>query len=138
MSLKSKSAQNENRSHPKKIFYWITTLIVCVVLLFGTLSNLNIVQKGYAYGVLDRLGYPRYLAVILSACKLAASVILLSPRFLLLKEWAYAGVVILFSAAFVSHVIMGDDVLISGIPLMFCLVTLFSYWLRPDNRRAPM
>lgn len=133
-----KPGSQGKQSSKRVILYWLATAVVCVVLVYGALSNFNLVRKEYVYNMLDYLGYPRYLATMLGICKLAATFVFLSPRMLLLKEWAYAGIVILFFAAFTSHVIVGDTLSGSAIPLAFGIVTIVSYVLRPPERRLPL
>ena len=125
-------------SKTRLVLYWVVTVFVCITLIFGALSNFNLVREGYVYGMLDHLGYPRYLAAILGVCKLVATVIFLSSGWLLLKEWAYTGIVILFFGAFVSHVVVGDSFAASVIPLSFGIATIISYLLSPPERRLPL
>ncbi|HTL08202.1 MAG TPA: DoxX family protein [Chitinophagaceae bacterium] len=125
-------AKNKTRS----IFYWIVTVLICFELVHGALWDFNLLNKGYVYGVLDHLGYPHYLATILGICKIVASVCFLMPGFLLLKEWAYTGIVILFSAACVSHLIVGDGPGVFIWSAVFAILTILSYLLRPASRRV--
>ncbi len=107
LSLTSNSA---TRAHSKLriIGYWLVTAFITFELVYGALWDFNVLNRGYVYQVLTHLGYPLYLGAILGACKLAAAAIILIPGLRLLKEWAYAGVVILFAGAFVSHLAVGD------------------------------
>lgn len=135
MLQQSRTRQTPKVSKIRLVFYWLVTALICFELVYGALWDFNILNKGYIYGVLEHLGYPKYLGAILGVCKLAAAVIFVLPRLLLLKEWAYTGIVILFGAAFVSHIIMGDPVGVFIWSLLFCLLTITSYVLRPPSRR---
>jgi hypothetical protein len=82
------------------------------------------------YTVLRHLGYPLYLAGVLGACKGVAAAVILLPGLPLLKEWAYAGVVILFAGAFVSHLAVGDAPGQYIWSLLFAVLALASWRLR--------
>ncbi len=90
------------------IGYWLVTALLLFELFYGALWDFNLLNKGYVHQVLNHLGYPLYLATILAISKVAAALVILMPGFRVLKEWAYAGVVILFIGGFVSHVAVGD------------------------------
>ncbi|GAB4039664.1 DoxX family protein [Spirosoma jeollabukense] len=130
---------SENKRSPanraQQTAYWIVTVLISFELIYGALWDFNLLNKGYVDGVLGHLGYPLYLGPILGACKLIAVVVVLLPGFRLLKEWAYAGLAILFSGAFVSHVVVGDNLGQFVWPLLFGLLVIGSWALRPANRR---
>lgn len=60
---------------------------------------MNILRLPPAPGVLFHLGYPAYFGVLLGIWKVLGAIVLVLPRFALLKEWAYAGMFIDFTAA---------------------------------------
>ena len=101
----------------------------------GPLWDFNVLNKGYVYGILQHLGYPVYLAAILGVAKLLAAVVILSPDLSLLKEWAHAGLVILFGGTFLSHMIIGDPLSTSVFALIFCIIVFRSWLLRPESRK---
>ena len=119
----------------KQIAYWVVTVLISFELIYGALWDFNLLNKGYVDGILGHLGYPLYLGAILGGCKLAAVMAILLPGFLLLKEWAYAGLIILFAGAFVSHVVVGDSLGQSVWSLMFGILVISSWIARPVNRR---
>ena len=119
----------------KTVFYWIFTSLLSFELIYGALWDFNILNKGYIYDTLKHLGYPLYLAIILAVAKIIAFVIIIAPKFVLPKEWAYAGVVILFVGAVCSHISSGDTVAQYGFPMGFAVITILSYLLRPQGRR---
>lgn len=135
MSSPAVLSHSRSASRGRLISYWLVTLFICFELIYGGLWDLNVLNKNYVYGVLEHLGYPLYLAALLGVCKFAAAIVFLVPGLLLLKEWAYAGIVILFSAAFVSHLIVGDGPWTFVWSLLFSLLTVLSWALRPPNRR---
>ncbi len=119
----------------KQIAYWVVTALIGFELIYGALWDFNLLNQGYIYGILTHLGYPLYLGSILGICKLVAAAIIFVPRLLLLKEWAYAGLSILFAGAFVSHTVVGDNVGQSIWSLLFGLLVIGSWALRPASRR---
>lgn len=113
--------------------YWIVTLIVAYEMVAGSVWDLLGIE--YVRVVLAHLSYPSYLLLILGVWKLPCAVVLLVPRFFLLKEWAYAGAFFNYSGAFASHVMVRDAPHIWVWPLGFAILTLASWALRPSARR---
>ncbi|MEO8475102.1 MAG: DoxX family protein [Chryseolinea sp.] len=124
-----------NRAKLKVVSFWILTSLLTFELIYGALWDFNVINRGYVYGVLEHLGYPLYLALILAYSKILAAVVIILPGLLLPKEWAYAGSIILFFAAFASHVIVGDTIAQSGFALGLGVIALSSWALRPGSRR---
>ena len=124
------------RSKGRKIGYWITTAIVVYELLYGATWDFNILNKGFVAGVIQHLGYPAYFPHILGACKIPAAIIILLPGLSILKEWAYAGAVIIFGSAIVSHSMVGDPFISLVFPFIFGCLTFTSWALRPAARRT--
>ena len=119
----------------KKIFYWIVTGLLTFELVDGALWDFNISNKGYVFNLLKRLGYPPYLATILGISKLIAAYVIISPKMLLAKEWAYAGLMILFAGAISSHLSSGEGLMGALVPIIFACMTIASWLLRPAERR---
>ncbi len=117
-------------SKARIIGYWAVTGLIAFELVYGALWDFNVLNQGYVYTVLKHLGYPLYLAGVLGACKLAAAAVILLPGLPLLKEWAYAGIVILFAGAFVSHLAVGDAPGQYIWSLLFAVLALSSWRLR--------
>ncbi len=85
--------------------------------------------------MMAKLGYPAYLMALLGVWKILAVAALLAPRFTLIKEWAYAGVVFLTTGAIYSH-IAAHDALVEILPSLLLLVlAIISWYLRPATRR---
>jgi hypothetical protein len=74
-----------------------------------------------------------YVLTILGIWKIPGAIALVVPCFLLLKEWAYAGIAFELSAAAVSHAVCGhrSDVVA---PLVLLGLALASWALRPPGR----
>ncbi|MCW3464839.1 DoxX family protein [Chitinophaga nivalis] len=117
------------------IAYWITTAILTFELTLGAFWDFNLVNKGYVPAVMQHLGYPAYMAIIIGAWKLPAAIVVAAPRMLRLKEWAYAGAFFTFTGAAFSHVAAGDGIAAVIAPLVFAAITVASWALRPATRR---
>jgi hypothetical protein len=116
-----------------KTIYWVLTIGLAWELGVGGASDL--LRLDYVRMTVEHLGYPLYLLTILGVWKLLATVALLIPGFLLLKEWAYAGSFFMFTGAAASH-IASSDALINWIgPVIGAGVTIASWALRPPSRR---
>lgn len=102
----------------------------------------------YVRVVFAHLGYPIYLATILGIWKVPSAMVLFLPGLQRLKEWAYAGAVFNYTGAAASHFLfgygsMGSSVVLSGGisgpgvlgPVVFAVITLASWALRPPVRR---
>ncbi|HYU54152.1 MAG TPA: DoxX family protein, partial [Gemmatimonadaceae bacterium] len=116
----------------RKVTYWGSTALVAVALL-GSLTYLTgseQVVSGFA-----KAGYPQYLRIILGIVKPVAAIVLLLPRFPLLKEWAYAGVTFALAMAFISAYLSGDGVKAWILPLVLLVLLAISYVTRPTSRR---
>ncbi|GHO68023.1 hypothetical protein KSC_069150 [Ktedonobacter sp. SOSP1-52] len=125
--------------HAKVIVYWATTAIITLELLAGGLSDLvhggtMLVAGEPVADVITRLGYPLYLLTIIGVWKLLAVITLLVPRFPRLKEWAYAGEIIVMTGAAASNAFSGEDTSMVIMPLIFVVLALISWALRPQSR----
>jgi len=123
-----------------KIIYWISTIWLALgMLTTGTLQLFKVNAEGAVappgvYGI-TRLGYPIYFLTILGVWKILGVVALLSPKFPLLKEWAYAGFFFAMSGALVSHIAVGDPVNEIFPSLLLLILTVVSWYFRPENRK---
>jgi DoxX-like family len=87
--------------------------------------------------VMAHLGYLLYFLTIMGVAKVLAVAALLVPRFPRLKEWAYAGLLFVYVGAACSHFAVGDAAAAIVTPLIFAVITLASWALRPPARRDP-
>lgn len=125
----------------KGIGYWVTTTIITLELLAGGFTDLIHGGTGVVTGppvadILAHLGYPEYLLTILGVWKIPGAIVLLIPGFGRLKEWAYAGTFFVYTGAVASGLVLGRNdpaTLIWG-PLVFAILTLASWALRPQSR----
>ncbi len=107
-----------------KITYWIATGIIGFVLLSGGIAD--VMRVPATADGMTSLGYPLYFVTLLGICKLLATITLFAPRFAVLKEWAYAGILFDFSGAVMSHAFMGQGGHIP-MPVIFAGLTLVSW-----------
>jgi hypothetical protein len=113
--------------------YWVGTLFVTLTALVA--GTADILHAQPLYGMLLQLGYPGYFATLLGLFKVAGAVVLLAPRWPLLKEWAYAGMFCDYCCAIASHAVTGEGAG-AAIGALFALVALAASWrLRPASRR---
>jgi hypothetical protein len=117
----------------RTVGYWTLTVIIAWEMAAGSMWDL--LQIEYVRGVFHELGYPLYLLCILGAWKLPCAMVLLVPRFPRLKEWAYAGAFFNYSGAAASHLLHGDAAKDWLGPLVFGILTLGGWALRPAERR---
>lgn len=115
--------------------YWATTLFVAATALVA--GTMDILHAPPLYDIVLRLGYPPHFATLLGVWKILGALALLAPRRPLLKEWAYAGMLIDYSAAVIAHVAAGDDVGAIIAPLFTMVLLAASWQLRPASRRLP-
>ena len=108
-----------------KITYWVTTVIVAVMMAYSAYAYLTQDAMLQAF---HHLGYPDYFRVELAVGKLIGAILLVLPiiksRF---KEWVYAGFTIVFISAFIAHTASGDPVSIRIMPVIFIALLAASY-----------
>ena len=123
-----------------KIIYWVSTVWLALGMLATGMQQLMKVQLEEAlappgvYGIKE-LGYPVYFLTIIGIWKILGVVALLIPKFPLLKEWAYAGLVFLFTGAIFSHIAVGHsakELIPAGLLL---ILTGLSWYFRPADRK---
>ncbi len=108
-----------------KITYWVTTVLVALMMTYSGYAYLTdpTMKQGFVH-----LGFPDYFRVELAVAKFIGVFVLLAPVPSRLKEWAYAGFVINFVSAFIAHVASGDPFSNAVAPLFFLILLLISYF----------
>jgi uncharacterized membrane protein YphA (DoxX/SURF4 family) len=107
-----------------KITYWITTIIVALMMTYSAYAYLTQPAIEEAF---HHLGYPGYFRVELAIAKLLGVILLLAPVSGRIKEWVYAGFFFTFVSAFIAHTASGDPVSYRIMPLLFLVLLLVSY-----------
>jgi hypothetical protein len=113
------------------VLYWAATILVAFSMSGG------VAQLAHVQGVVDgfvRLGYPQYFVTILGFWKVAGAIAILVPRFPRLKEWAYAGIFFDLTGAAASSAAVHGGALHMLAPLIFALLAVASWYLRPPSR----
>ena len=136
--MSTRSVRRDAMMKMKEIGYWTATAAVVGELVVGGIAGL---LHGRAWLVgpsidetMQHLGYAAYVVKILGSWKLLGAIALLAPRFPRLKEWAYAGTFINMTGAAASHAACDDNMGKIISPLIFAILTLASWALRPQSR----
>jgi hypothetical protein len=108
-----------------KIIFWVSTTLI--FLFEGVMPALTS-QTELAKEGIRHLGYPEYFGVMLTVFKVLGALALIIPQVpARVKEWAYAGFVIDFIGAFVSHAAVDGFGGQTFFPLAVLLVLIVSY-----------
>lgn len=119
----------------QSLWYWIPTIyVVLTSLAAGTTA---ILHAPPLYGEVLRLGYPPHFATLLGVWKVLGVAALLAPGYPLVKEWAYAGFFIDFSAGIAAYAAAGDGAVSYVAPVVSMGALIVSWYLRPQSRRLP-
>jgi hypothetical protein len=73
-----------------RIFYWITTGLFLLLMLFSSVSSLASRDKAVEF--FNTINMPAYMISFLSVAKLLGVIAILVPGYPRIKEWAYAGI----------------------------------------------
>lgn len=117
-----------------KIIYWITTGIISLMMVFSAYSYFYnpMVSQGFQH-----MGFPDFFRVELGIAKLLAAFILILPFIpVRIKEWAYAGLGIVFISASITHIVLGDPVNAAITPLvMLAILVVSNIYLHKTNKQ---
>lgn len=116
-----------------KITYWVSTIWLCL----GMVSTgiVQLMQNADELKRMDTLNYPYYLLYIIGIWKILGVITVLAPKFLLLKEWAYAGFFFAMSGAIVSHIFSNSRIVEILPSMLLLLLTIVSWKFRPEDRK---
>ena len=117
-----------------KIIYWIATIWLSLGMVSTAIVQIIQMKEEVEHTSLH-LGYPSYFLTIIGVWKLLGVVVILIPKYPLIKEWAYAGFFFLMSGAILSHLACKDDVMEYFGPTLLIILTIVSWYYRPDNRK---
>lgn len=117
----------------KTIVYWVTTVLGPASFAIGGFVHISHGEQ--AIEVISHLGYPLYFASILGLWEILGAIAIVIPRFPRLKEWAYAGFVLMLTSAAVSHALSGDSLATIVQPLVYLALVIASWALRSPSRK---
>ncbi|MCW7506077.1 DoxX family protein [Leptospira paudalimensis] len=116
-----------------KILYWFFTLWLSLGMVSTAIVQLMKLPEEVEK--INQLGYPTYFLTLLGVWKLLGVIAVLVPKFLLLKEWAYAGFFFAMSGAAISHISCGHPITEVLPSLLLLSLSVISWYLRPENRK---
>lgn len=117
-----------------KIIYWVATIWLALGMLSTGIVQLLKTKEEVA--MMAHLGYPAYLLTLLGIWKILGVVVVLIPKFPLLKEWAYAGFFFAMTGAVFSHLAMEDEAIAYFGPGLLLVLTVVSWYFRPADRKS--
>lgn len=118
-----------------KIIYWISTIWMSL----GMTSSgiIQILKVPEEVSMMEHLGYPLYFLGFLGVMKIVGVIVILIPKFVLQKEWAYACFFATMLCALYSHLAVGDPFNETFPPVLLLVLTFTSWYFRPTNRKLP-
>lgn len=116
-----------------KIIYWIFTLWMALGMVSTAIVQL--MKNKDELANFTNLGYPSYLMTIIGVWKILGVIVILIPKRLLLKEWAYAGFFFVMSGAVISHLIVSDTAGRTFPAVLLLVLVIISWYFRPAERK---
>lgn len=117
-----------------KIIYWIATLWLALGMV--STAVVQLMKRKDEVDSITHLGYPIYFLTIIGVWKMLGVVVVLMPKYPLLKEWAYAGFFFVMSGATFSHIALGDPITEIVPSLLLIVLTVVSWYFRPVDRKV--
>ena len=120
--------------NPKKltILYWVFTSLFAALMLFSAVGGFQPSEAAIKI-MHDGLGYPVYFIQYVSFAKLLGVIAILVPRFVRIKEWAYAGLFFDLAGALYSGAASAgkfDPMLLTMLIWIIPGVLSYYYWQR--------
>ncbi len=118
-----------------RIFYWITTGLFLLLMLFSSISSFASPDKAEVF--FKTLNMPSYLISFLSVAKLLGVIAILVPGYPRLKEWAYAGLIFDLIGAMYCNYAAGK---MTGewLPIIFFIALGFVSYFLYHKKKAPL
>jgi len=111
-----------------KLIYWISTGIVCAVMVFSAINFVFFDYFPFPEGAFNHIGLPDYFKIELTIAKILGVFALLKPNVHpKIKEFAYFGFAITLFSASIAHFSVGDSLMFIIDPLIFLGVLIVSY-----------
>ncbi len=118
-----------------RTLYWLFTVLFALMMLLDGFGGVTKQQAGQ--DVMKHLGYPIYVLTVFGVAKLLGALAILQNRFIVIKEWAYAGFAFNFIGAFASRFFTGDPVGETLFPLVILAFMFLPYFLWKKIQDAP-
>ncbi len=115
------------------VWYWIITAMLSFCIFSGGVAQ-ALQVKGVVEGF-KPLGYPTYFISLIGIWKVLGIIAILTPKFKLLKEWAYAGLFFTMTGAVISHIASNNVTIQIIAPVVLAIFTVLSWYLRPADRK---
>lgn len=116
-----------------KIIYWVAT--IWLALGMASTGIVQLIKWEDEVTNFTNLGYPAFLMALLGTWKVLGVIVILIPKYPLLKEWAYAGFFFAMSGAIISHLAIGDEASTLFGPTLLLILTVVSWYFRPAGRK---
>lgn len=88
------------------ILYWVITGLFAAFMLFSAIPDILVVPDAVTM-ISTGLGYPEYFIPFIGVAKLLGVIAILTPGFIRIKEWAYAGLFFDLTGATYSGIATG-------------------------------
>ena len=114
------------------ILYWVFTSVFAALMFFSAVGGLQ-PSEGAIKIMHDGMGYPVYFIQFISFAKLLGVIAILVPRFVRIKEWAYAGLFFDLAGALYSGAASAgkfDPMLLMMLIWIIPGVLSYYYWQR--------
>jgi hypothetical protein len=117
-----------------RIFYWITTGIIVLLMTFSAISSLASPEKAVAF--FQTMNMPSYLISFLSIAKLFGVIAILVPGYPRLKEWAYAGLTFDLIGAMYCNYAVGKPT-VDWLPILIFIALAFASYFLYHKKVSP-
>lgn len=121
-------------THKNTLVYWIATLWLAL----GMISTgiVQLINEPATVEFMTQAGYPLYFLTILGIGKVIGVIIILIPKFPVLKEWAYAGFFYVIVGAAYTYIVLDNFGDLYHLGLLLLLLVLSRHF-RPAGRKIP-
>jgi len=109
------------------LFWSSTGLLSGLILITAAMYffNYEVVKQAFL-----SLSYPIYLIYPLAIAKICAVVVLITPKRLVIKEWAYAGLLFDFILAFFAHIMINDGNQMTAVIAIILLTVSYVFYTK--------
>ena len=108
-----------------KIIYWIATGLLSMMLLMS--AGMYLFKFEDIEAMFLMFGYPTYLIYPLAFAKISAVAVLLIPKPMKIKEWAYSALFFELLLAFGAHFMVEDNPMGAVIAIVLLAVSYITY-----------